>query len=228
MPRLARIIIPNFPYHILNRGNNKEIIFLENEDFEFFLRQIKKYKEKFGIKIYHYCIMPNHHHFLLKSSSVEDMVKFMHGLMLVYAQYIQYKYNKVGHIWQGRYKSSLIETEEYLIQCAYYIEDNPRRAGLVRDLKEWLWSSYQFYAFGKPDPILDIDAQYLKLGLSPEERQEKYRQDIMETWDEKRLQNIREKLHQGMLGSENFTKEMMIKFKIKLAKIGHRGRPRKF
>lgn len=227
MPRQARIIIPNFPYHVLNRGNNKEIVFFDDEDFRFFLRQVKKYKEKFGIKIYHYCLMPNHYHFLVEPPTPDALAKFMQALMLVYAQHIQRKYGKVGHIWQGRYKSPIIEKEDYLVQCGYYIEDNPRRAGLKKDLKDWSWSSYQFYAFGKPDPIVDIDPDYLKLGAMPEERQENYRKYIMRTQDEKWLENIRQRLHQGILGSEGFIKEMVERYKINLARVGQRGRPSK-
>lgn len=225
MPRQARITIPNFPHHVLNRSNNKEIIFCDDEDFKFFLRQVKKYKEKFKIKIYHYCIMPNHYHFLLEPSSPESLAKFMHGLMLVYAQYIKRKYNKVGHIWQERYKNPVIEKENYLIRCGYYIEDNPRRAGLVENLKDWPWSSYQFYAFGNFDPIIDIDPEYLKLGTTSEERQENYRKYIMGAGDEKWLENIRQKLNQGILGSDNFIKEIVERFKIKLVRV--RGRPSK-
>ena len=227
MPRQARIIIPNLPHHVLNRSNNKEIIFFDDEDFKFFLRQIKKYKEKFGIKIYHYCVMPNHYHFLIEPKYLESLPKFMHALMLVYAQYVQRKYNKVGHIWQGRYKSPVIEKEYYLARCGYYIEDNPRRAKLVRDLKDWPWSSYQFYAFGKPDFIIDVAPEYLQLEASIEERQENYRKFMLSAEKEEWLNNIRQELNQGILGSEKFIKETMERFKIKLVRVGKKGRPRK-
>jgi len=227
MPRRARFIIPNFPHHVLNRANNKEVIFFDEEDFRFFLRQVRKYKEKFGIKIYHYCVMPNHHHFLLEPPSFQALAGFMQGLMLVYAQHVQRKYDKVGHIWQGRYKNPVVERGDYFVQCGYYIEDNPRRAGLVEDLKDWPWSSYQYYAFGKPDPIVDVDPEYLKLGATPREQQENYRKYIMRTQDEKWLKGIRKKLNQGILGSDRFIEEMVEKFKIKLVRVGERGRPRK-
>lgn len=225
MPRTARIIIPNAIYHILNRGNNKEIVFFDEEDFKFFLKQVKKYKEKFKVKIYHHCEMPTHYHFLAQAEDGRSLAGFMQGLMMVYAQHIKRKYDKVGHIWQERYKSPLIESEEYLGQCGYYIEDNPRRAKLVERLEDWPWSSYNFYAYGKEDPIVDVDPDYLKLGATSEERQENYRKFIMCSQDENWLKNIREKLDQGILGSENFIKEMVEKFKIKLTKTRKRGRP---
>ena len=172
--------------------------------------------------------MPNHHHFLLQSQNPENLPKFMQALMLVYAQHIQRKYGKVGHIWQGRYKSPIIQRDEYLAYCGYYIEDNPRRAGLVKDLKDWSWSSYHFYAFGKLDPIIDVDPEYFKLGVTPEEKQQNYRKFIMMAEDKNWLENIHQKLNQGILGSEKFVKEMVEKFKVKLVRTGKRGRPAKF
>lgn len=227
MPRAARIIIPDAIYHILNRGNNKEVVFFDDEDFRFFLRQIKKYKERFGMKIYHYCLMPNHCHFLAQPSTPRNLAKFMHAIMLVHAQYLQRKYNKVGHIWQGRYKSPAVEKEDYLLKCGYYIEDNPRRAGLVKSLKDWPWSSYYFYAYGNFDPVIDVDEDYLKLGRTPAERQLNYRERMMETQNEKWILTIREELDQGILGSEEFIKGIVEKFKVKLKGIKKRGRPPK-
>jgi len=227
MPRTARIIISNLPHHILNRANNKETIFFSDDDFKFFLNQVKKYKQKFNLKIYHYCLMLNHYHFLINPPNKESLIRFMQSLMLVYAQHVQRKYGKVGHIWQERYKSSVIEKEDYLVQCGYYIEDNPRRAGFIKDLKNWPWSSYHFYAYGELDSIIDIDPNYFSLGYIPKERQENYRQYIMMTENKNWLENIRQKLDQGILGSEEFIKEMIEKFKIKLIRVGQKGRPRK-
>lgn len=227
MPRSARIIIPNAFYHILNRGNNKEVVFHDEEDFRFFLRQIRKYKEKFGLKIYHYCAMPNHYHLLTQSPSHQDLTKFMHAIMLVYAQYSQRKYNKVGHIWQGRYKSSLIEKEDYFLRCSYYIEDNPRRAGLTKELKDWPWSSYHFYAYGKSDPIVDVDEEYLALGETAAERQLNYREQMGEslTQSEELISFIRRNLDRGILGNEGFINKMVERFKLKLTGNKKLGRP---
>jgi putative transposase len=194
MPRRARVIIPNSVYHVLNRGNNKETVFFDDQDFNTFLQIVKIYKGKFGLPIFHYCLMPNHKHFLPKPRTSQDLSKFMQGITLVYSQYVKEKYGRVGHIWQGRYKSPIIGDESYLARCGFYIEDNPRRAGLVKDLKDWAWSSYNFYAYGKYDPVVDVDPNYLSLGKTPEERQRNYREFIKNTQDATWIEEIQQKL----------------------------------
>jgi len=225
MARTARFIVPGSPHHILNRGNNKEIIFLDEGDYSFFLSQVRKYKRKFPVRIYHYCVMPNHYHFLIEPEDKESLVGFMHGSMVVYAQYVQRKYDRVGHIWQERYKSPVIQTERYLAYCGYYIEDNPRRAGLVKDLRDWPWSSYRFYAYGRPDAIVDADPNYSALGDTDRERQENYRIHIMMAEDEGWVDGVRVGLGQGAFGSHDFIRHMMETFNVRL--VRQRGRPQK-
>ena len=227
MARAARFIVPGSPHHVLNRGNNRESIFLDDGDYSFFLSQVRKYKQKFPVRVYHYCVMPNHYHFLIEPPDKESLVGFMQGLMVVYAQYVQRKYDRVGHVWQERYKSPVIQTERYLAYCGYYIEDNPRRAGLVRDLRDWPWSSYRFYAYGRPDPIVDADPNYPVLGGTDRERQENYRVHIMMAEDDDWLNGVRCSLRQGAFGSQHFIRHMVETFRISLVRAGQRGRPRK-
>ena len=147
---------------------------------------------------------------------------------MAYSSYFNRKYRGVGHVWQGRYKSSLIDKEEYFIWCGLYVELNPVRAGLVTRPEDWRWSSYRFYAFGELDPLMegliDIDSYYLKLGSSFQERQERYRQNVEGVMKEKFLQDIRKKLDEGVFGMEDFVKEAKEKFKIK--SLRPRGRPK--
>jgi len=135
----------------------------------------------------------------------------------------------VGHVWQGRYKSSLIDKENYFIWCGLYVELNPVRARLVIRPEDWLWSSYNFYAFGKTDSLteglIDVEPYYLELGNNPKERQEKYRENIEGVIRESFLKNIRGKLDEGVFGNPNFVQEMKEKFKIR--SLLPKGRPRK-
>jgi len=229
MPRPLRITVPNLPFHILDRGNNRQIVFREDEDFVYFLKLLKRYKKELKFKLYHLCLMSNHIHFLIEPTVEGSLPKIMMRLTLAYSSYFNKKYGGVGHVWQGRYKSSLIDKEDYFIWCGLYIELNPVRAKLVTQPEDWRWSSYNFYAFGEIDPLIenliDVDPYYLQLGSSPGERQKRYRQNIEGVMEERFLKDIREKLNEGVFGNLNFIKEMKEKFKIR--SLRSRGRPRR-
>jgi len=229
MPRPLRITIPYLPFHILDRGNNRQIVFREDEDFVYFLKLLKRYKKELKFKLYHLCLMSNHIHFLIEPTVEGSLPKIMMRLTLAYSSYFNKKYGGVGHVWQGRYKSSLIDKEDYFIWCGLYIELNPVRAKLVTQPEDWRWSSYNFYAFGEIDPLIenliDVDPYYLQLGSSPGERQKRYRQNIEGVMEERFLKDIREKLNEGVFGNLNFIKEMKEKFKIR--SLRSRGRPRR-
>lgn len=228
MPRPLRITIPNLPFHVLDRGNNRQIVFQEEEDFIYFLKLLKRYKKELKFKLYHFCLMPNHIHFMIEPTIEGSLSKIMMRLTLSYSSYFNKKYQGVGHVWQGRYKNSLIDKENYFIWCGLYIELNPVRAGLVVRPEDWQWSSYNFYAFGKVDAsiegLIDFDPYYLKLGNDLQERQKRYWQNIEEVMKEKFLKNIRGKLDEGVFGSLEFIQGMKRKFKIK--SLRGRGRPR--
>lgn len=228
MPRPLRITIPNLPFHVLNRGNNRQIVFQEEEDFAYFLKLLKRYKKELKFKLYHFCLMPNHIHFLMEPTIEGSLSKIMLGLTLAYTWYFNKKYNAVGHAWQGRYKSSLIDKEEYFVWCGLYNELNPVRAGLVAKPEDWRWSSYRFYAFGEIDPLMegliDVDPYYLELGNDFKERQERYKENMERVMKEEFLKEIRKQLDEGVFGRPGFVKEMKEKFKIK--SLRPKGRPK--
>jgi len=230
MARPLRITIPNLPFHILDRGNNRQVVFREEQDFIYFLKLLKKYKKELKFQLYHFCLMPNHIHFMVEPTLEGSLPKIMMRLTLAYSSFFNKKYRGVGHVWQGRYKSSLIDKEDYFIQCGVYIELNPVRAGLVSRPEDWRWASYSFYAFGEINPLMegliDVDPYYLKLGTTPQERQKNYRENLaMTVKEEAFLKNIRKKLDEGIFGKPSFIQEMKEKFKIK--SLRPRGRPRR-
>jgi len=231
MPRPLRITVPDLPFHVLDRGNNRQIIFHDDEDFVYFLKLLKRYKKELKFKLYHFCLMPNHIHFVIEPTIDGSLPKIMMRLTLAYSSFFNKKYRGVGHVWQGRYKSSLIDKEDYFIWCGLYVELNPVRAGLAARPEHWRWSSYNFYAFGKTDPLMeglvDTDPYYLKL-ICPtfQERQKKHRKQIEGVVKEEAfLRNIRKKLDEGVFGKSSFIQEMKEKFKIK--SLRPRGRPKK-
>jgi len=114
MPRSLRITIPNLPLHIIDRGNNKQVIFKENKDFLYFLKLLERYKKELAFKLYHLCLMPNHIHLMIEPTREGSLSKIMMCLTLAYSSYFNQKNKGVGHVWQGRYKSSLIGEEDCL------------------------------------------------------------------------------------------------------------------
>jgi putative transposase len=124
------------------RGNYKQTIFIDKEDFNFYLYQLKHYKRKYSFLLYGYCLMPNHIHLIGEPKEPEELPKFMQGLHRSYTAYYNRKYNKVGHLWQGRFKAKVITKDEYLIDCIAYVEQNPVRANLAGCLREYEFSSH--------------------------------------------------------------------------------------
>ena len=117
MPRPLRITLPNLPFHILNRGNNRQKVFIDEFDFIYFIDLLKRFKKELNFKLYHFCLMPNHTHFIMEPTTEGSLPKIMLKLTLAHTRYFNKKYHGVGNVWQGRYKSSLIDKDNYFIWC---------------------------------------------------------------------------------------------------------------
>lgn len=141
MARTPRVVMDNAVYHIITRGNQKQKVFREQNDHQEYLKLLLKYKDKYRFKLYSFCLMPNHVHLLLQVDKGRILNNIMSGLNLSYTIYFNYKYGAVGHLWQGRFKSRIIAKDAYFLECLKYIEANPVRAFLVRQVDEYQWSS---------------------------------------------------------------------------------------
>ncbi|MFH0928137.1 MAG: transposase, partial [bacterium] len=138
MPRIARsYILGGDAYHVICRGNNREQIFRSDDDFLFFLNIVRKVKINHHFLLYHYVLMTNHIHFVLRPSDPELLAKIMQSINLRYSIYYKNKYNRIGHLWQDRYISLVIKDDSYLSTCGIYIELNPVRAGIVKAPEEY-------------------------------------------------------------------------------------------
>ncbi len=145
MPREARLLLPNVCYHVVSRGIRQKEVFATDADYETYLAILLKYKRKYDVKLYAWCLMPNHVHLLIECGFLP---KVMHDINMKYAQYFLSKYSMVGHLWQNRYKSFVIQKDQYMINCITYIEMNPVRAGLVTRPEDYLWSNYRTRVLG--------------------------------------------------------------------------------
>jgi putative transposase len=206
----------------MNRGNNRQMIFTDKDEKSYFLYLLHEKKQENEVQIYHYCIMGNHFHLVVRAASKADLSRFLKRAFVAYYRFFKNHHEYAGHLFQGRFKSIIIDTQSYLIQCGKYIETNPVRANLVSDPSEYAHSSYRFYADGAHDPLITPNPLYPGLGATEAERQAAYRKLIING----KVVNsaaLRSKLY---LGSDEFIKKMEMQFGIR--NIGFRtGRPKR-
>lgn len=155
MPRGARILLENVCYHVIARGNQKQQVFIEEADYEKYLRLLRKYKMRYRFKLYGYCLMNNHIHLIIDPAKPCQIAKIMQGLNLSYSIWFNTKYDKIGHLWQDRFKSIIIQKDEYLITCINYIETNPVRGNIVTEPLKYPWSSYKSRFLDIKNNLLD-------------------------------------------------------------------------
>ncbi|MFH1846603.1 MAG: transposase [Candidatus Omnitrophota bacterium] len=140
MPRTARIVAIGLPHHITHRGNNKNITFFDNEDYQKYLFFLENYKNKYDLEIFTYSLMPNHIHFKVIPNKADSLAKVFNYTQMCYAQHFNKKYKKIGHLWQSRFFSCPLD-KQHAYAVTKYIELNPVTARLVEKPEQWKWSS---------------------------------------------------------------------------------------
>lgn len=230
MARYARQTVADIPYHIINRGNNHQAIFVSTKDYQFFLRSVELAKEKCPCKIYSYVLMPNHIHLLLESiKEGENLTYFMKQISQRHAQYINRNCRRTGTLWEGRFKSSPVSSDHYLLACSRYIEMNPVRAGIVKTPEEFEFSSYRAKIGQKEIKWLDYDPLYLDLGRTESERQRKYQRWVHESIPKGEWETIRNRIQRNWaFGSDQFREEMenILGRKFEIRKAGRKPKER--
>jgi len=206
MARLPRFVIADQPQHIIVRGNNREPIFYADADYQFYLEKLQQACIKHHCQLHAYVLMTNHVHLLITPQTENGLAKVMQMLGRYYVQYFNYSYQRTGTLWEGRYKATLIDSEQYLLTCYRYIELNPVRAqGMVDEPADYPWSSYRYNALGMEDTLITPHDEYLKLASSDEERQRVYRDLFTHSLNERTLTEIRQATNKSwVLGSSYF------------------------
>lgn len=218
MPRISRGLFDNAVYHIINRGNGGQVVFHKNGDYEAFINLIQEAKDRFTIKIFAYCLMPNHFHIALMPHQAEDLSKWMQWLMTSHVRRYHHHYGTTGHVWQGRYKSFIIQMDPHLLTVIRYIESNPIRAGLVNSAKEWMWSSHR--------ERIGMKFRFLVDAL-PIELPDSWSRFVDEPMTEMELEKIRQSVNrQSPYGTFSWQIEVSKEFGLE-STIRPRGRPRK-
>ncbi len=228
MPRTARIVVPNVPHHIVQRGHNKQTVFVSDNDYQYYLENLFEWKEKLHCAVYAWCLMTNHIHLIINPGEDSDNLGcLMKRLAGKQTRYVNRLESRTGSLWEGRYKSSPIQSDAYLLACSRYVELNPVRAMMVDVPEGYQWSSYQTKIGLKENKQLDIDTCYLSLGSTTEQRQERYQQWVMLDTSETELKYIREaRKHSHPIGNGKFVEEIEEKLDVRLS-VNKPGRPRK-
>jgi len=222
MPRSRRFIPVDSALHIMCRGNNRQNVFNNDSDKLYYWRLLNELKDENKINIFHYCIMDNHVHLIVWVSCVSKLPKFMKQLSLSYFNYYKKLYGYWGHIWQGRYKSNVIEADSYLLHCGKYIELNPVRAGIVNLPHEYVFSSYKHYSFGHSDALISDSPAFLGLADDSLKRQKQYIEFVIDNDIINKDRLVRE----AFIGSKDFVKKLRQYYDIKETN-SKGGRPKK-
>ena len=205
MARLPRFVLPGQPQHVIQRGNNRDIIFVAEEDYRFYLEKLQDACQKFGCVIHAYVLMTNHVHLLMTPDNENSISKVMQSLGRYYVQYFNHQYKRSGTLWEGRYKAALLDSDQYLLTCYRYIELNPVRAKMVEHPSDYPWSSYHCNGLGVKDGLITTHEMYRELGRSKEAREKAYRELFRHHIPEKTLTEIRSATNKAwVLGNERF------------------------
>lgn len=206
MARLPRFVIPGQPQHVIQRGNNRQAIFRADDDYRFYLEKLTEAANKHQCDIHAYVLMTNHVHLLVTPHSENGIGKMMQMVGRYYVQYFNHRYKRTGTLWEGRYKATLIDSEQYLLICMRYIELNPVRAkNMVDHPKKYPWSSYACNALGKEDQLVTPQLIYRRLGKNAKDRQTAYRRLFRSRIPEATLEGLRESTNKSwVMGSEKF------------------------
>lgn len=209
MPRRARLAIAGIPWHIIQRGNNRSACFYAESDYCVYLDTLLEQSVRWRCAIHAYVLKTNHVHLLLTPETCDGPAGLMKHLGQRYVQYVNRSYQRTGTLREGRYRSCLAQSGNYVLTCSRYIELNPVRAGMVNDPAEYRWSSYRTNAMGLHSRLLQPHQDWLALGGTDSARATAYRQLFADALRRTQLDEIRTATNGGyVLGNQRFAQEI--------------------
>ena len=209
MARLHRICPVGVPQHIIQRGNNKQVCFVSTQDSAAYINWLKEYANKYQVDVHAWVLMSNHMHMLCTPKIANGISVMMQSLGRQYVRYFNHTYNRTGTLWEGRYKSCLVDADDYLLHLYRYIELNPVRANIVENPADYHWSSYQINALGRSSELCTPHPLYRALGASIDKRRVAYQALFKNQITRQTLQDIRRASNNGMaLGSDRFKQQI--------------------
>lgn len=227
MARLPRLVLPGQPHHIIQRGNNRQAIFVDDKDRQHFLDTLRECALTHQVAIHAYVLMDNHVHLLTTPQQVDGLSRMMQSLGRRYVGWFNHRHGRSGTLWEGRFRAALIEGERHLLACARYIELNPLRAGMGVDAGAYPWSSCAHHLGRRRDPLVNEHPMYWALGNTPFEREAAYRELLEQGLSDEEVGALTASALKGWpLGSASFLQGLAAQVDRPMAPRS-RGRPRK-
>ena len=226
MARQARTIIPGQAMHVMVRGNNRETLFFSDADRRIYLDWLREAAKQFGSAVHAFALMPNHVHLLMTPQNIDSLAKTMQSLGRRYAQYFNQRQQRSGTIWEGRYRSSLIDPD-YFLRCQRFIELNPVRSGFESSPQTSTWTSFASHIGGNAEPWLVDHQHFWSLGNTPFERQMRWAAFVKEGAPHWEDQQITEALVRSKPWISDSYAKKLFKDNPEQVLIRRRGRPKK-
>ncbi|MCE1191466.1 MAG: transposase [Acidovorax sp.] len=225
MARLPRLTLPGHLHHVLQRGNNRQPIFADREDYETMLALLADNAPRHGIAVHAYVLMGNHFHLLATPSTADGLPQWMQAVGRRYVQYFNRRHGRTGTLWEGRYRCAILEPERYLVPAMVYLDWNPVRAGLAAQPADYPWSSHAHWVGLRNDRLLTPHAQYWALGNTPFAREAAYAQRVQVGIGSAEQQALTDSALGGWaLGSPEFVEALQQRTPRRVAR-GRAGRP---
>lgn len=220
MARAPRFDLPGVPQHLVQRGVDRMACFARPWDFARYLDELRSSAQLFDCQVHAYVLMTNHVHLLVTPRAPGLVSRMMQRLGRRYVGYFNTCHQRTGPLWEGRFRSSLVDTDQYLLACQRYIELNPVRAGIVASPLAYPWSSHRHYATGEPNPLLSAHPTFMALGADDQRRRAHYTGLVAAGIAASELEAVRQHLRKGRpLGSARFQQQVE-------ALLGRRTTPR--
>ena len=224
MARIPRSVLAGQPLHLIQRGNNRGRTFVDAQDYTRYKHVLHDASERAGCAIHAYVLMPNHVHLLVSPDHELGPAHMMQSVGRRYVRYFNDRHTRTGTLWEGRYRSTLIDSERYFFTCSRYVELNPARAGIVPHPGAYRWSSFRRNADGESDPLVTPHQLYVELGKEEADRQAEYLGMFARELDAVEIDAIRSATKSGrVLGTARFRQDLEVRAQRPLRWLSHGG-----
>ncbi len=226
MARLPRLTVPGYPHHIIQRGNNRQAIFAAPEDYRTLLALVEEHARAAQVAVHAYVLMSNHFHLVATPETAEGIPRMMQAVGRRYVRYFNQAQSRTGTLWEGRYRSTLIQAERYLLACMVYLDLNPVRAGLVAGPQDYPWSSHSHYVGASVDHLVTPHPLYWSLGNTPFAREMAYAELVRSGLSAEQQSALTSSAMRGWaLGDQDYVADLQKRTERRVAKRSA-GRPR--